>query len=174
MEKMIKHRLFTWFEETHDPTQPEDSGNTVLTERIARLGEVVDITNPTYIRRGEELDAFFTDDERKAIENGTYTGPAAEQVYWHRNAMAGQSAPPPSAVQAVEGEGALDLASADAAQVAEYIEQNNLNVADTVALAGDDVESIEKVIDAENLATGNDPRKGVIDRLEAKLNAATA
>jgi len=43
----------------------------------------------------------------------------------------------------------------------------------TVALAGDDEESIQKVLDAENIATENEPRKGVLDRLEAKLIAST-
>ena len=67
-EKIIKVRLFTWFEETDSPVHP---GETVLTERIATMGQEVDITNEAYVKRGEDLDAFYTDEE-------------AEEIDWHR------------------------------------------------------------------------------------------
>jgi hypothetical protein len=170
MKKIIKHRLFTWFERTANPVDP--SGGEVLTERIARMGEEADITNPDYVKRGEELDAFYTDKEAEAIRKGTYNGSDAEALYFHRNAMAGQSAPAQRVIQPMDDEG-VDVAALDAEQLAEYIKENRLNVDQTVALAGDDVDSIEKVLDAENLATENEPRKGVTDRLEAKLSATT-
>lgn len=165
MEKIIKHRLFTWFEEVDSPVMP---GTTVLAERIAHLGEKIDIPegNP-HLARGEELGSFYTDEEAKAIEDGSYRGGDRELLFAARS---GRRAAPP--VAPVDGEHG-DTASMDAAQLAEYIQEHRLNVDATVALAGDDEDSINKVLDAENIHTDNDPRKGVVDRLEAKLNAST-
>jgi hypothetical protein len=169
-QKIIKHRLFTWFEVTPNPVDP--GGPDVLTERINIAGDDVDITNEDYVKRGEELDAFFTDEEADQVRAGTYNGPGAEQVYYLRQGA--QTAPHnlPRQIGPADGEHG-DTASMSSEELADYINEHKLNVDQTVALAGDDLESIEKVLDAENLATDNDPRKGVTDRLEAKMNAAT-
>jgi len=165
-QKIIKHRLFTWFEVTPNPVDP--SGPDVLTERINIAGDDVDITNEDYVKRGEDLDAFYTDEEADAIRAGTYAGSDSDQVYYLR--AGGQTAPHNLPVTQNELAAGDDMSAED---LADYIRNNKLNVDQTVALAGNDTESIEKVIDAENLATDNDPRKGVVDRLEAKLTAAT-
>lgn len=166
-EKMIKHRLFTWFEEVPSKVVKGEMG---LVERIAHHGEVVDITNDEYLARGEELDSFYSDADRKAIEDGTYRGFDAEAVYRMR---AGQR--PVNPIEPADGEGP-QIQSLDAEELAEYIKENNLNVDATVALVGNDptLEDIEKVLDAESIATDNDPRKGVTHALEAKMAAVTA
>jgi hypothetical protein len=163
-EVMIKVRLFTWFrneESAVDPSQQQ------RVEKISHMGEVVDIDDDASFQRGEELGAFFTDKEREAVEDGTYIGPGSEAVY----AARGEAPSPTPLIEDAEGEGG-SAAEMSAEDLADYIKRNRLNVEDTVALAGDDTESIEKVLDAENIATDNDPRKGVEAALEAKLAAA--
>jgi hypothetical protein len=173
-KRIIKHRLFTWFEEVDSPVQP---GTTVLAERIAHFGQEIDITNPAYITRGElpEIDAFYTQTEAKAILDGSYSGPDAALLF---SARSGSFAGPKQILPA-EGEHG-DVSSMDASQVAEIInpplfglDGKKLTVTETLALAGEDEDSINKVLDAENIATDNSPRAGVVDALEAKLNAAT-
>lgn len=165
MDKIIKFRLFTWFEEVDSPVMP---GQTVLAERIAHLGEKIDITNPAYVTRGEELGAFYTDEEAAAIEDGTYRGFDSDAVF---RARAGIN--PVSPIEPVEGEG-INVDSLSDEEIAEYIRENNLNVDETVALAGNTVESIEKILDAEKIYTDNDPRVGVEKGLDKKLAAVTA
>jgi hypothetical protein len=166
--KIIKHRLFTWFEEVESTVH---LGQTGLVERIAHLGEEVDITNPTYVARGEELGSFYTDAEAKEIKAGTYNGPDAEAVYRARESGFAQP------VEPVEGEGAgLDFKDASSEEVAEYIKENKLSVPNTLALlpADADEDDINTLYDAEGIASENDPRKGVTDALDAKLAAITA
>jgi hypothetical protein len=164
MEKIIKVRLFTWFEETPNLVHP--GGDPVLTERIAHHGEKVDITNDVSLNRGEELGAFYTDEEAAQIEDGSYRGPDAGILFNRRAGIR-----PAATVENVDGEGP-QVQSLDSAQLADYIRENKLTVSQTVALADDSTEGIEKVLDAENIATDNEPRKGVTDALETKLQVA--
>jgi hypothetical protein len=168
-QKIIKHRLFTWFEVTPNPVDP--SGPDVLTERINIAGDDVDITNEDYVKRGESLDAFYTDEEADEIRAGTYAGSDADQLYYLRSG--GQTAPRVTAQGQITAASGESTESMTAEELADHIRDNKLNVEQTVALAGDDLESIEKVLDAENLATDNEPRRGVVDRLEAKMSAAS-
>jgi hypothetical protein len=160
-EVMIKVRLFTWFQDNASAANPDE---TVRMEKISVLGEVVDIDDDASYQRGQDLDAFFTDEERQQVEDGTYTGPGYQGVY----AFLGHN-PPESVVEPLEGEGTSGMTTEE---MADHIKSNRLTVEETVALAGDDADSINKVLDAENIATDNDPRKGVEAALEAKLAAA--
>lgn len=67
-----------------------------------------------------------------------------------------------------EAAGGFSASEAGLDEIAAHIEENNLNVDDTVALAGDDPDVAERVLEAERqVATENDdePRKGVEDGL---------
>jgi pyruvate/2-oxoglutarate dehydrogenase complex dihydrolipoamide acyltransferase (E2) component len=165
-EVIIKHRLFTWFKEVDSPMQP---GTTVLQEQIAHMGEEVDITNPAYVTRGQELGAFYTDEEAEKIRNGTYNGPDRMIL---ANMRAGIK--PVALIQPVDGEGAVDLDALSVDELADHIRNNSLTPQQVIDLAGDDEESIEKVLDAETMATDNEPRDDVVEALEAKLTAAAA
>jgi hypothetical protein len=171
-EKMIKHLLFTYGKEVPNPlyTEGGNEPETVLQEGLARLGEVVDVTRPYDLHRGEELDAFFSDKDRKAIEEGKYRGPDAPTVVAARLARAQAEV----AVEPAEGEGTTDTSDMSSEEIAAFITENKLNVDQTVDLADpNDVDSINKVLDAENLASDNDPRAGVVKALEARLAAAS-
>ena len=159
--KIIKHRLFTWFQEVDSPVH----GEVVLMERIAHLGEEVDITNPAYVARGEELDSFYTDEEADQIRAGTYAGPDAVALY---SARRQESAVP--VIQPADGEhGGVE--QMDAVELGAYISDNKLTVPETLALVPEDAdeETLQKFLDAENIASGNDPRTGVVDPLEKRL-----
>jgi hypothetical protein len=181
MKKTIKYRLFHYYEEMPIPGQ-QGLG---LVEKQAFFGEEADITRQEDLDRGEALGAFFSDKEAKQIQSGKYEGPEASLL------GQGINMTPPETVEemgsaslAVEeigtgtgsegNEGAFDAYSADSSEIAEYIIANNLNVSDTVALAGDDPELAEKILDAEaEVAAQNnaDARKGVDDGLQKIINA---
>lgn len=165
---IIRHRLVTWFDEFEDRLAP---GGINRREHLAHKGEEVDIPDDE-VERIKSVNTdydppFYTDDEADQIRKGTYNGRDRELLLAARSGVR-----PASQVEPVEGEHG-DASGMDAAELANYIVENKLNVDQTVSLAGDDEDSINKVLDAENIATDNDPRKGVVDRLEAKLNAAT-
>ena len=168
--KIIKVRLFTWFQNQDSAANPDE---TVRVERISHFGEDVEIDDEASLARGEEFDAFFSDEEADEIRNGTYDGPLLEQL----NIAAGITAAPTGAVSDIEGEGP-QTDSLSSQELGEYINENNLNVDETVALAeSGNTESIEKVWDAEEHAAqlrGNDARKGVTDKLDAMLKAAAS
>jgi len=169
MKKIIKVRLYTWFEDVDSHVAP---GEMSRVERINHFGDDVDITDDTSLKRGEDLDAFFTDAEAKDIRKGKYPeGYEALLAQARGEALPSQ----PTGAAEVEGEGPQtgDLSSTE---LGDYIVENKLNVDDTVALATEgDTGSIERVYDAEEHAArtkDGEPRKGVTDRLDAMLAAA--
>ncbi|MCA1571710.1 MAG: hypothetical protein LC798_15630 [Chloroflexi bacterium] len=62
-------------------------------------------------------------------------------------------------------EGAPDVSTASAAELAAFIDSENLNAAQTVALAGGTPDGARKVLEAESLAQGGDSRKTVDGQL---------
>lgn len=171
MEKTIKHRLYTWFETVPDANDPSGETN-VRQERIAHLGQTIDITDEVSLRRGEELGAFFSDEEAAAIANGTYQGSVADAVYRARSGV--RAAQVGEQEQLPAGEG-IDVHEASSEELGDYIKENRLNVQATKDLIPDnaDVDLLEKFYDAEGLATDNEPRKGVSDYIDARLAAAS-
>lgn len=67
---------------------------------------------------------------------------------------------------------APDPATADVGELAQYIDANNLNAAQTVALAGDTPEGASKVLEAERTASGGDGRSTVVKPLTAKAGGS--
>lgn len=164
--KIIKHLLFTHYVEVPSLTH---KGETVLKERISSLGDKVDVRDED-IQRGERLHAFYTNEEAAQIEKGTYKGADAEAVYAAR-----QGVKPRQLIEPAEGEHG-PIEAMDAATLGEYIRENRLNVRQTVALIPEDadLETLQKFEDAENVATDNEPRQGVlnvVDKQRADLEA---
>jgi len=170
-EKMIRFLQFSYGKVVDNPLYHEggDQPETLLKEETARVGEVHDITRPYDLARGEELGAFFSDDERKAIEDGSYRGPDAPALVQARRAAAEAVVQP----LADESGASADISDMSSEQVADLIVEQKLTVPQTVDLAdASDVDSINKVLDAEDLASENEPRAGVTKALEARLAAA--
>jgi len=167
-KKIIKVRLFTHFEDVDSHVEP---GATARVERISHYGDEVDITDKASLARGEEFDAFFTDAEAKGIRKGEYP-PGHEGLLAQAR---GETLP--AAPVAIEDEGP-QTGTLSSTELGAYIFENKLNVDQTVALANEsDADDINRVLDAEDHAARlrrNDPRTGVIERLEAKLTAASS
>lgn len=204
-EKTIKHLLFSYFEEQDSPFVVDQK---VLVERNARLGQKVDIPREQDVRRGEELDAFYTDDELQQIEEGTYRGPDVVLVRARMErariiqdiegegpqpadeepetngqpglppgGSGGESGGEPGTVPPATGQPVAGTPSADQVRsmsdedLAQLITERRLGVTATIALAHNDPELAEKVLDAENLVANErstDPRSGVVRALEAQ------
>ena len=83
-----------------------------------------------------------------------------------------------AAALVVEGEaeaaesGVPDLNTATVVEVAAWISESRPDVPTTIAAAGDDPAKAGKLLDAENEATGGDPRKGVEDGLTKIIDDA--
>lgn len=167
-ERIVKYRLITFFTDEEDPTAP---GGMVRREHVAHLGQKVEIPD-SEIERLERTSpgSLYTEEEEKAIEAGEYTG-----FDRHTLAAARAGVRPQSRIEPVDGEGA-DVSGMDAEQLGEYIKENKLTVAQTLALLPEDADedTINRLYDAEGYATENEPRKGVTDTLDAKLAAAAA
>lgn len=185
MTYIIKHLMHTWFEETEPLAPGQPVG---LVERISRLGEEVDFTNPNAEKRALDLNAVYTDEEAEMIREGTYRGIDAENVYSARRRL-GFDAPAETVApqiaeimqQAATGQpqadaetataGGIAFASASEELLGFYIRDYKLSGPATLDLLPADptTEDVEKLMDAENLATNNSPRGNVIGPLEKKL-----
>jgi len=143
--RTVKHLLFPWLVETESPMFP---GETILSERTASQGEQVSVEELGLLalEKGERLGAFYTDAELAAME---------------------EEAAEPATVEAGEpGEMTVD-------ELAAYIEEHKPNVDQTIALAENDPEQAQNVLDAETQATGGVPRAGVEKGLEAIIARST-
>lgn len=174
-EKIIKHLLFTWFQNV--PDQHDPSGNPVRVEKLAYLGQKVDVNDEVSLQRGEELGAFYTDDEAKAIEDGSYDGVDAEHVFRARaNSGITQAPSAPPQITSGDSTASVNFSELSSEELGDYIHENRLSVSDTKALLPEDASDadINKLWDAEVHATDNAPRKGVTDYLDTKLAASAA
>jgi hypothetical protein len=117
----------------------DDAGNTLVSAQEALQGDTVTLEQigQLGLKKGEESHAFYTSEERERIE-------------------AGGSPDEPLAL----GSGG-DVSTMGEYELSEYIKTNNLTVSDTIALAGGDKDLAHRVLQAENIATDGEPRKGV-------------
>jgi len=146
--RTIKHLMFPWLVETESPMFP---GESILTERVANRGEEVTVEElgPLALEKGERLGAFFTDAELEAMKEEAEAAEAPAEVE------------------------ATNPGSMSVDELADYIEEHKPNVDQTVALADNDPEQAQKVLDAETQATGGVPRAGVEKGLEAIIARST-
>lgn len=74
----------------------------------------------------------------------------------------------PAPAETKEG---LILSEAGVDELVAWLEEKKPNVKDTVEAANGDIEAARRILEAESIATGGDPRKGVAEGLGAILNA---
>lgn len=122
-----------------DPSKMKP-GEVVPNEVLYRQGTEIplDQIDDYNLRRGETLGAFFTDAELDVA-----TEPKGEQ------------------------QEAQNFSEMGEVELAEYIRENKPNVGDTVDMAGGDVDTAKRLLEAEHMATDGDPRSGVINGLNA-------
>lgn len=145
--RKIKHVAFTYTIDSKDPI----SGDDIVVFRTALRNETVDVLKQADIDKGEKFGAFYSDEELKA-----------------------QKDQEPAAVLQRELEGEeeaeLDMDSASLEELEEYIIEQEPTVDQVVALAAGDPDRAKRLLAAENAATGNDPRKGVVEGLNRIIN----
>lgn len=151
MEKTIKHKVFTYMVESKG-LKPDGTLGDILVERQARRGDTVDIPLDFEVNRGEELGAFYTDEELEAIASGDS----------------------PQATPADAATPAIDLATAEDDDVQLWLSGQGgstkpsvpqvLNAVNAVPEESR-VEAAQKVIDAEEAREG-EPRSTLVDPLE--------
>jgi len=141
--RVVKHLLFPYFEETESDSMP---GVNVFAERVAKRGQVisVDEIREADLKKGERLGSFFNDEELAEMERIADSGGNPMEVNT-----------------------TFDASEMGEHEIAEHIEENKLSVQDTVALAGSDPDTAQRVLEAESIAQGGDSRKGVVAGLEA-------
>jgi len=139
-DRIVRALRFIYTVQVEDP-----SGAKTIDTREAFAGETVTLEQIGLIAqmKGESSHSFFTTEERERIEAG---------------------ANPDEPLSPGEGG---DLSSLGEYELAEYIKSENLTVQQTVDLAGTDKDLAHRLLQAENIATDGEPRKGV----EAGLTA---
>jgi|SRR5215471_1120177 len=143
-DRIVRALRFLYTIQVEDPT-----GAKVIEPREALQGETVTLDQIGLIAqiKGESAHSFYTTEERERIEAG---------------------ANPDEPLSPTEGG---DLSSLGEYELADYIKANNLTVNDTVALAGTDKDLAHRLLQAENIATDGEPRKGVEAGLTAIIEA---
>lgn len=164
-DTFVKVRLFEWFEEAPNPN---DTSITMLHARVQYFGEPIDLGElREYDRkRGEELGAFGTMEEIEAVRNGTFvTGTGLDETGTEGDVGV---SPDGTTTASVTDWGSFDYENASVEQLAAWVSEEK-PVVDRmleVAAASDSPNMAEKLLAAENQASGNDPRKGVVEGLE--------
>lgn len=69
----------------------------------------------------------------------------------------------------IEEDEVLDPETASAEELAEWIKEDKPNVGEVLEAAGDDADIASKLLEAEGIATGGSPRRGVTDGLSAVI-----
>lgn len=124
---------------------------------------VVEDGSTVELSYGDSLEQLSDEQVASLYEQGAVAGQDDDQ---------GDSAPPDGTLESELGLAvdAPDPDKSDTATLGEYIETGgkdgkHLTIPETVALARQDPDRAQAVIDAEILSTGNDPRDGVIKQL---------
>lgn len=115
------------------------SGESVMQHKIARRGDEVDISGPEH-KRLDALGAFLTDADRKAAEE---SAAGAE----------GDESP------------AVVVTEMDDQELMDWVKE--VTIPEVLDAAADQPAVASRLLEAENAATGNDPRKGVVEALSA-------
>jgi hypothetical protein len=142
----IKHAQFLYYTEREytDPSTGEKK--TRLSRHIALRNQSVDIPRDEDIERGEAVGAFMTTADEPAEV-------AEEEA---------TSEPPLDSSE-------LDFSNQD--ELVAYLKDNKPTVVATVALADNDPDKAEALMDAEEIASGGQPRAGVMNGLQKILDS---
>lgn len=150
-EKVIKHKWFTFqvpvLDENGEPvmkTTKHGQERPKMRRVHARRHQRVDIPLEDEVARGEALGAFFTEEELAAAEAAASESPPATQ---------------PSGVPE-------DLNFDDNDMLVNWLKTAKPNATVVVAAAGDDPDKAIALMDAEEEATGGQPRKTVMEPLQ--------
>lgn len=152
-ERVVKHKVFTYYIEMPNQPKPDGTIGTVVVERMARRGEKVKLREAD-ANRGDALGAFYTEEE---LTRATAGDPATVEP----------PAPP-----------ALELETASVDEIRAWLQGEGPGpkpsvpqVINAINQIGDDDRNqvIENVLEAEKSKTGSDPRTTLVEPLEDAL-----
>lgn len=153
--KVIKHGLFTYYVEKEGILADGTRGDR-LVEKIAYHGQEVDIPREVDIQRGEENGAFFNDAELKVMRRKRRRAESRAEV------------------EAAKTVDETDFEELDDEELVEWLMsagqfdgEKKPNADTVVKVAEGDPELAERLIKAEETASGGSPRSTVIDGLTA-------
>lgn len=139
-EVTIKIRAFPYYVDIEDPV----TGNTVRQERLGTRGDTVRLSDVDF-RRAERFNAIETPQDQSLQEATTPEGARAEDV------------------------GAFSVETATVEQLAEWIKTDKPTVEDVVGSANEDPDVASRLLEAENLATGQQPRSTLVRELQTVI-----
>jgi hypothetical protein len=137
----IKILAFPYYEDDVDPV----TGNDVKLERMAYRNDEVELSDID-LERAKRFEAFYADEDGEPV--------------------LGEEASPETPPEGEVDLDNLDAATASADQLAAWIKKSKPTVDEVVDEANEDPAIASKLIEAENLATGQQPRSTLIDRLQ--------
>lgn len=144
-EKTIKHAQFSYQVENTDTDTRTGKERQRLSKRVALRGATVDIPRDEDIQRGEEQDAFVTEEDVATTEE---VSEEEEE----------EAEPSPESDEIYD-------------DLVRWIRDTKPTADKVVAEAGNDPEKARMLMDAEEEASGGQPRKGVMAELEKIANA---
>lgn len=172
MEKLIRIGAFRY----HNPEEVVRDGEEVevLVERTGFHCETVDIPREEDIVRGESLNAFWTPEEAVA-----HYAAMDMQVPWQGSVPELTQAAAETAAEPEEIE--VELKDLPQQELVDWLMSTGQfdgnpkpTVEEVVDASEGDAQLAEKLIAAEKTASGDAPRKGVVDGLQAIIDKANA
>lgn len=188
MEYIVKFNTVSFLVEAPNIFDP---GKTKLVPRIARHGQRVSTDtegndpNTIYgLREYDEnkllaLGAFFSPHEVRAFEDGLTDETSTEQDAARLNVPRGDTGSTPRYPALGEdanihgGEHPLAFGETPVEKLGDWIMQNDIPVNELLEIVEGDPSLANKVLQAENLATGSEPREGLAQGIAAILGTAT-
>lgn len=142
--RKVKHAQYSYYVETQTTDMRTGKTRNRLSRRIARSGEWVEIPRDEDVEAGEAAGAFYTDAELSppVADDGEEDQELADD----------------------DIEGDIDIPDLVAWIRGE--QGDKPNAPDVVGRAGSNPEMARALIEAENVASGNDPRRSVVEPLE--------
>jgi len=133
----VKVRAFIWHDVQQNPYNPDQK---ILIPRVSVRDEELnpEDLSPYDRERAERHGVFYKEGEQ--TREGTTVGEDGEVV-----------------------EKSVDDMSVE--ELATWIKEDEPTIDDLLELASDDPDQAQKILDAENMATSNDPRKGLVTGL---------
>lgn len=149
--RKVKHAQFSYYVPTESVNMKTGKTQPRLARRIATQGSWIDIPRDEDVKAGDDAGAFYTEDElNPSVDAGDDETIGDDDI---DSGDGDEPTPPPDQAELVawiKGDGDGDKPTAP----------------EVVARAGDDPVLAQALIEAENEASGNDPRSSVIQPLE--------
>lgn len=145
MKARVINRGHSYYGDVQDPANAD---NTIRKASFATHGQVIEVSDEEF-KRGEELDALARPDDTVLVGK-TY-----------RLKQDGSDDSDTTVT---------DVMDASDDELIIWLQEENPTIPEVVDAVGDDPENAQRALDAEESATGGEPRQGLVDKLEAIID----